>query len=453
MDDIDILAISDVHWATDDSNMDDFNRFLDSYVREKRIENLVLIGDILDFWRKSRELCFFESLEMLANLDDLVKSGSVQNIHYVVGNHDCSLERIVGHSGLPFNFQEILRLRSGPNRFLFAHGHQLEWRQAMPVFRKVICPLFVGGGGGVLGRVVTGLWDTFDKQVRPYLKRRIKALRNIISRRKTPKTINQLDELVGVLHLNSLGPTQLGILSDYMMSSLQNRIAQPILGKELFAAERVILPREMDVELNFDKGLNPDGFYDQLFRPRKREWYGIGEMSKDQEWINANIIANIIAPFKGRRRNQKFAGKAWNVFELMDVALLLRDDILDSPKHGLSVNEILFRLSEPKLVKAAHKMGPNEFSLKAWEISDAEGIALVNDVAKQISSSLDITRRRAKSALDLKEDEFLIYGHTHQPFIGRSVANTGSWVNHPHRVPNTYVEIIDGVASPPMEYH
>ncbi|RLC74573.1 MAG: hypothetical protein DRI61_16365 [Chloroflexi bacterium] len=45
--------------------------------------------------------------------------------------------------------------------------------------------------------------------------------------------------------------------------------------------------------------------------------------------------------------------------------------------------------------------------------------------------------------LGMRNDEKLVFGHTHRPFIREDTANTGSWVRSPQRY-NTFIEIKNG---------
>ena len=80
-----IIAVSDVHLGYDKCNLNDFLRFLNE-CDSAGIDHLILLGDILDFWRKNNAEVVTEkkNAEILAKLAKL----NVKNIHYVVGNHD-----------------------------------------------------------------------------------------------------------------------------------------------------------------------------------------------------------------------------------------------------------------------------------------------------------------------------------------------------------------------------
>lgn len=141
-----IIAVSDVHLGYDKCNYDAFCSFLDQCTKSKskidKIDDLVLLGDILDFWRcnNGRIVMDKRSTELFNKLRDLKEP----RIHYVVGNHDyymlrlyeryeneCQKEqyekgdnRIV--SPLPFRVSRSLRLRDDAGTVYFMHGYQLD---------------------------------------------------------------------------------------------------------------------------------------------------------------------------------------------------------------------------------------------------------------------------------------------------------------------------------------
>lgn len=63
---------------------------------------------------------------------------------------------------------------------------------------------------------------------------------------------------------------------------------------------------------------------------------------------------------------------------------------------------------------------------------------------------------RASEKLDtFTEDTYLVYGHTHRPYVDAKnrLVNTGSWVERDDSVPwNTYIEIIDGECPRKVNY-
>lgn len=84
-----IIVVSDVHLGYEKCNINDFIRFLDQ-CNSMGIDHLVLLGDILDFWRYNNARIVKENAETLAKIASL----NVKNIHYVAGNHDYYLLKL-----------------------------------------------------------------------------------------------------------------------------------------------------------------------------------------------------------------------------------------------------------------------------------------------------------------------------------------------------------------------
>ncbi len=118
-----IIAVSDVHLGYDKSNKEDFLRFLDTCCSAD-VDHLVLLGDILDFWRCNDARIVIDNAKILAKIVSL----NVKNIHYIAGNHDYYLlklnERYAGN--YPFTVSKFLRLDYEGGKFYFIHGYELE---------------------------------------------------------------------------------------------------------------------------------------------------------------------------------------------------------------------------------------------------------------------------------------------------------------------------------------
>jgi UDP-2,3-diacylglucosamine pyrophosphatase LpxH len=118
-----ILTISDLHLGYEKSNKDDFLSFLDEFTSEK-IDHLVLLGDIFDFWRRNSVKTILENQDIINKIRDL----NVDNIHYLIGNHDYYIiewyEKF--KDSYPFTVSKNLRLEDSGNKFYFTHGYEME---------------------------------------------------------------------------------------------------------------------------------------------------------------------------------------------------------------------------------------------------------------------------------------------------------------------------------------
>jgi len=140
-----IVVVSDVHLAemTKDSEVDrnvdlegrlseDDRQFLDflRYIKTHQLReggDLVLLGDVVDLWRRDFAKALRECSVIFSELMDF-ESNKVK-IHYVVGNHDYYMLKLRNNlfKGTHFcNVAKSVRLSSGDKSFFFIHGYQLE---------------------------------------------------------------------------------------------------------------------------------------------------------------------------------------------------------------------------------------------------------------------------------------------------------------------------------------
>ena len=119
-----IVVVSDVHLGTDEANEEKFTKFLKELDFEK-IEHFVLLGDIIDIWRRDFTKAVIECSRSLTLLNDLV---SKTQVHYIVGNHDYYLLRLSELYGtnFPFDVKKSAIIKSKYQEFYFMHGYQLE---------------------------------------------------------------------------------------------------------------------------------------------------------------------------------------------------------------------------------------------------------------------------------------------------------------------------------------
>lgn len=128
-----IVAVSDIHLGIrpNDPRERRFKNFL-IYLRENLLErgdNLVLLGDIFDFWRRQLSDVLLQSEGIIEKLLELNQRGV--RLHYVIGNHDYYMNRITEQVKIIFETagkRLVLSDGSGSqsSKFLFIHGYQLE---------------------------------------------------------------------------------------------------------------------------------------------------------------------------------------------------------------------------------------------------------------------------------------------------------------------------------------
>jgi UDP-2,3-diacylglucosamine pyrophosphatase LpxH len=120
-----IIVVSDVHLGYKNSNVKDFDRFLEK-CKDIHIDHLVLLGDILDLWRKNNA----DIVKDEVNAGILLKLANLNtgHIHYVIGNHDHYMLKLYERyeHNFPFTVSRSLRLEDNGKKFYFIHGYELE---------------------------------------------------------------------------------------------------------------------------------------------------------------------------------------------------------------------------------------------------------------------------------------------------------------------------------------
>lgn len=169
-----IVVVSDVHLAEaplgEDPKVrrDDqkFVEFLD-YIAGDQLSNggdLVLLGDIIEFWRRDFAKALMESDEVVSRLMSL----SGVDIHYVVGNHDYYMLRLnkVLSTKFPFNtLGKTVQLSDGGKNFVFIHGYQLEvlsnpYYKSLTAYERFAEGLCLAGDD--TGDAADKLWETIE---------------------------------------------------------------------------------------------------------------------------------------------------------------------------------------------------------------------------------------------------------------------------------------------------
>jgi UDP-2,3-diacylglucosamine pyrophosphatase LpxH len=136
-----IIAVSDVHLGTEKSNEAAFSEFLGSLHDDKKLTDLVLMGDILDMWHRDASGMFLENMDAIKVIRDLQ---SKLRVHWVAGNHDYHLLRLKNrapHYHYPFEFKETLELKDGDHTYRFMHGYEFEYGNELE-FMKPIMEVF-----------------------------------------------------------------------------------------------------------------------------------------------------------------------------------------------------------------------------------------------------------------------------------------------------------------------
>lgn len=201
-----ILVVSDVHLGCDKCNRDEFLNFLD-YHGSTKIDHLVLLGDIFDFWRRNNAEVIEENDDLLVKLNNL----NAKNVHYVAGNHDYYLLDL--NKRYDANYQgavsKYLRLEDGGESFFFIHGYELEailWEfpaslQMYEKFSNEMC-----FNKDVTGNFLSKIWDLKSK-----IGKKGRFVKDMDKEPYKRKNINKVDEFalsVGKYPLLGMKPNE-----------------------------------------------------------------------------------------------------------------------------------------------------------------------------------------------------------------------------------------------------
>jgi UDP-2,3-diacylglucosamine pyrophosphatase LpxH len=373
-----IVVISDVHLGLEECNQKDFERFISTFLERKDIECLILLGDILDFWRRPPVDVILDNLHILNRLNELDTK-----IYYIIGNHDYSLGSIKSKT-LQFEFAQNLVLESGGRKFRFIHGHQIEYADWLYLYEKLSLELCTTDSE--MTTIQAGTWDFYQKA-------------KSFTKHGVWKPLLQKGAIYAekLRDLDNLSDEQLRNMADSIVTPLKDRTTS-------------LKKRRKNSKKNQKSALRPD------------------------EYVR-NVADSIVTPLKDRttslkkrRKNSKKNQKSARAFDeyvrnMADsiVTPLKERTILRDDTSPLRPDELLGRIVKSILV-------PPE------------------DRRKSLSHKKRVTateRSVAEKSAGLADDEFLVYGHTHEPFVRKDVANAGSWVSDAERS-NTYLIIQNG---------
>jgi UDP-2,3-diacylglucosamine pyrophosphatase LpxH len=149
-----VIVVSDQHLGYQNSDKQSFNSFLEELKGQADITDLVLLGDVVDMWRRDASGVFLENRDTLDIIGVLQQR---MNVHYIAGNHDYHVLQLQDHS-YPFQFLGNLTLSDGNRTLRFLHGHEFDPLQQPPLMEALCRTMFDGGGG-----FESGAWATLTR--------------------------------------------------------------------------------------------------------------------------------------------------------------------------------------------------------------------------------------------------------------------------------------------------
>jgi UDP-2,3-diacylglucosamine pyrophosphatase LpxH len=144
-----VVVTSDQHLGYANSDKNAFNAFLDHLAQDSEATHLVLLGDVVDMWRRDASGVFLENDDTMRKV--LALKGKLE-VYYVAGNHDYHALELQDHS-YPFQFQKDLTLRDGRTRYRFVHGYEFDPEQDA-IWMEALCRVM----SDEIGSFESGFW-------------------------------------------------------------------------------------------------------------------------------------------------------------------------------------------------------------------------------------------------------------------------------------------------------
>jgi predicted phosphodiesterase len=149
-----IVVVSDQHLGYQNADKRSFDSFLEELRGQADVTDLVLLGDVVDMWRRDASGVFLENKD---TLDAIGLLGQKMNVHYVAGNHDYHVLQLKDHS-YPFEFLQNLTLTESNRTVKFLHGYEFDPMQEPPLM-EALCRVMSDGAGSF----ESGAWATLTR--------------------------------------------------------------------------------------------------------------------------------------------------------------------------------------------------------------------------------------------------------------------------------------------------
>ena len=179
-----VVAVSDQHLGYSNSDKLAFNQFLDVIAKDGEVTHLVLLGDVVDMWRRDSSGVFLENRE---TMDKIMNLKQRIKVYYVAGNHDFHVLRLQNFA-YPFDFQPSLTLQDGDYSYCFVHGYQFDPLQQEPLMES-LCHVMSDGTGNfeseIWGAVTSG-WTDVEFVVSWILRKRKSRIRERVETLQKP---------------------------------------------------------------------------------------------------------------------------------------------------------------------------------------------------------------------------------------------------------------------------
>ena len=149
-----VVVTSDQHLGYQNSDKASFKQFLNQLQDDPTVTDFVLLGDVVDMWRRDASGVFFENSDILHTVIALTQK---MNIYYVAGNHDFHVLRLQNHA-YPFTFLPNLAISDGNWTYKFLHGWEFDPEQQPPLM-EALCRVM----SDEVGNFESGTWATLTR--------------------------------------------------------------------------------------------------------------------------------------------------------------------------------------------------------------------------------------------------------------------------------------------------
>ena len=189
-----VVVTSDHHLGYANADKAAFNSFLDNLSQRTDVTHIVLLGDVVDMWRRDAAGVFLEQHDTIAKLLAL-KSKGVQ-VFYLAGNHDYHVLDL-HNPAYPLQFSKELSLTEGQFNYRFVHGYEFDPEQKIPLM-AFLCRVMSDQGGAL----ESNLWVDFhsantilSKMEPSFLKADLAAIAERLQRRPEDRIKDSLDKI------------------------------------------------------------------------------------------------------------------------------------------------------------------------------------------------------------------------------------------------------------------
>jgi UDP-2,3-diacylglucosamine pyrophosphatase LpxH len=153
-----VIVTSDQHLGYEKSDRNSFSKFLDTLESDLAPTHFVLLGDVVDMWRRDASGVFLESHDILEKILGLTAK---MKVCFVAGNHDYHVLHLVKKPDrlYPITFLPDLVLPDGNYQYLFKHGWQYDQEQQPPIM-EAMCRAM----SDETGDIESNIWNILTRE-------------------------------------------------------------------------------------------------------------------------------------------------------------------------------------------------------------------------------------------------------------------------------------------------